>query len=158
MAKRSSIYPKEDARVSGTNEKVARDLQAMFGGETEVLDEKKKRSSGDQTGKTISSITTAKPHKIEKKSDRSVDDDNVARQDQSQHYDDYQKDKPDHVHDEEYHENDHDHEVMFIQYMHLLRYLHFSCSTNMIMRKTRTTMILRMMKTMIKRKNGLQLK
>lgn len=114
VAKRSSIYPKQDARVSGTNEKVARDLQAIFG-ESDVIDEKKKRSSGDLIPKTVSTTTTTvKPHKIDKKSDRSRDDDNVARQDQSQHYDDFQKDKPEDVHpteDEEYHENnDHEHE------------------------------------------------
>lgn len=110
VAKRSSTYPKQDARISGTNEKVARDLQAIFG-ESVVIDEKKKRSSGD----LVSSTTTAKPHKIDKKSDRSRDDENLARQDQSQHYDDYQKDKPEDVHasddNDEYHENDHDHEV-----------------------------------------------
>lgn len=114
VAKRSSIYPKQDARVSGTNEKVARDLQAIFG-EGEVIDEKKKRSSGDLVSKAVSSTTSVKAHKIDKKSDRSVDDDNVARQDQSQHYDDYQKDKPEDVHTsddtDEYHENDHYHEV-----------------------------------------------
>lgn len=111
VAKRSSVYPNQDARVSGTNEKVVRDLQAIFG----ESDEKKKRSSGDEIVKTSSSTTTAKPHKIDKKSDRSVDDDNAARQrmDQSQHYDDYQKDKPDmHTNDDndEYHETDHDHD------------------------------------------------
>lgn len=115
VAKRSSTYPKQDARVSGTNEKVARDLQAIFGESDVVIDEKKKRSAGDLVTKTASSSTTAKPHKIDKKSDRSRDDDNVARQDQSQHYDDYQKDKPEDVHttedNDEYHENDHDHEV-----------------------------------------------
>lgn len=114
VAKRSSTYTKQDAQISGTNEKVARDLEAIFGG-SDVIDEKKKRSSGDEVTKSASTTTTAKPHKIDKKSDRSNDDENLARQDQSQHYDDYQKDKPEDVHsnddNDEYHESDHDHEV-----------------------------------------------
>ncbi len=89
-------------------------MEAIFG-ESDVIDEKKKRSSGDLVSQTASSTTTAKPHKIDKKSDRSRDDENLARQDQSQHYDDYQKDKPEDVHssddNDDYHENDHDHEV-----------------------------------------------
>lgn len=115
VAKRSSVYPKQEAQISGTNEKVARDLEAIFG-QSDVVDEKKKRSSGDLVEKGTGSTTTAKPtHKIDKKSDRSRDDENLARQDQSQHYDDYQKDRPEespHSSDDndEYHENDHDHD------------------------------------------------
>lgn len=132
VAKRSSIYPKQDARVSGTNEKVARDLQAVFG-ESEVFEEKKKRSSGDLVSKTVSSTTTTvKPHKIDKKSDRSKDDDNVARQDQSQHYDDYQKDKPEDVHTsddtDEYHENDHEVKSFFLHLYSLLFTVNFFIS------------------------------
>lgn len=159
VAKRSSTYPIPEARVSGTNEKVARDLQAIFG-ESDVIDEKKKRSSGDLVPKTVSTTTTAKPHKIDKKSDRSVDDDNIARQDQSQHYDDYQKDKPEDVHasddNDEYHENDRDHEVKsFFSYPRPFRNKNFifSMNANMITRKMRTMTISKTMMMMIKRKN-----
>lgn len=161
VAKRSSTYPKQDAQISGTNEKVARDLEAIFGG-SDVIDEKKKRSSGDADSKSVSTTTTAKPHKIDKKSDRSRDDENLARQDQSQHYDDYQKDKPEDVHsnddNDEYHESDHDHEVLSLHSRDLLSeiiifFYSMTMNTNMITKKTRRKTILKMTTTMTKRKN-----
>lgn len=167
VAKRSSVYPKQEAQISGTNEKVARDLEAIFG-QNDVIDEKKKRSSGDLVPETVSTTTTAKPHKIDKKSDRSRDDEHLARQDQSQHYDDYQKDKPEDAHssddNDEYHENDHDHdhEVRISNLCSRVdtksnKFFFSSTNMNTIMKKMMKKTISRMTMKMIKRRNDQRL-
>lgn len=79
VAKRSPTYTKEDAMTSGTDAKVAKDLQAIF---NEPIDVKKKRSSGNERQPTPTTTITSAPtttssaptvtHRIEKKSDHST--------------------------------------------------------------------------------------
>lgn len=122
ISKRSPVYPKEAAGISGTDEKVAKDLQAIFGESIDV----NKRSSGDNhhipSTTTSTTTTTVKPHKIEKKSDHSRNEDlnsqtkpNPSHVHDHNHNSDHDDDDQDHEHEHDsdhdhHHEHDHDHD------------------------------------------------
>lgn len=133
VAKRSPKYTKEDARTSGTDAKVAKDLQAIF---NEPIDVKKKRSSGNEqrptptaTATSAATTTSSAPtvaHRIEKKSDHSTkseepdsrshdhdhnnnhDLDHDGDLDEHAHEHTHEHDHEDHDHDHDHHEHDHD--------------------------------------------------
>lgn len=97
VAKRS---PKPEASASGTNEKVAKDLQALFG---EPEDSKKKRSSLPEVDKKQEKANETKSHE---KRDASGEHTNHEERSSEE---DHEDDEHDHEHDRE-HEHEHEHD------------------------------------------------
>lgn len=103
MVRKRSAKPMaaEEARASGTNEKVAKDLQSLFG----APEEKKKRSTEEAVAEAEKKAPEAQ-HKIEKKSAHGYED-----PEEEEEEDDHEHEHEDHDHDhdtEDVHDHDHD--------------------------------------------------
>ncbi|XP_055531774.1 uncharacterized protein LOC129722393 [Wyeomyia smithii] len=95
VAKRS---PKPETAISGTDEKVAKDLQALF---EKPVEQKKKRSSEPEPVKKLDKMNETKSHE---KQDASGEHDHDDRSSEESHEHDHDHD---HGHD---HDHEHDHE------------------------------------------------
>lgn len=99
VAKRSPKPLSEDVSATATNDKVAKDLQAIFGETSpQEEDKKKKRSSGDEGSDLV------KKNKADKKNDHSHNVENQHDEDENENHHDHNQEL-DHEHD---HAQEHD--------------------------------------------------
>lgn len=104
MVRKRSAKPMaaEEPKASGTNEKVAKDLQSLFG--AAVPEEKKKRSTEEAVAVAETKAAEV-PHKMEKKSAHGYED----PEEEGEEEDDHEHEDHDHDHEtEDVHDHDHD--------------------------------------------------
>uniref|UniRef100_A0A182MP81 Uncharacterized protein n=1 Tax=Anopheles culicifacies TaxID=139723 RepID=A0A182MP81_9DIPT len=104
VAKRS---PKPETAPSGTDEKVAKDLQALFGA---PIEQKRKRSSEPASAPPSSTVSTGVSTTASTTTERALEANKAKRDSSDEHHEHSSEEGPDDDEHEHDHEHDHDHE------------------------------------------------